>query len=145
MNTDAIPGWIHQLPHLQAMLNGTALISLLAGYAAIRKQARTIHQRHMMVAVLMSALFLVAYLVYHSFVGRTVFAGGGLVRVLFFSILISHIAGSVLLVPMLFATLRHAIQQRFEAHRPLARKTLALWIYVSITGLVVYGMGNLIR
>ena len=135
--------WIALLPHIQAACNVMALMAILAGYVSIRSGRQNLHRYEMILAVMLSALFLAAYLVYHWFVGRTVFAGSGWTRWLFFSILITHIIAAIALVPLLLVTLKHALQKRFELHRPLARKTLLIWLYVSITGLVVYGMGLL--
>ncbi|MBF0159270.1 MAG: DUF420 domain-containing protein [Magnetococcales bacterium] len=132
--------WAQILPHIQAVLNGTALVALIAGFFAIRNRQKIIHQRYMFIALITSLLFLVAYVIYHLVAGWTGFSGTGPIRTLFFTILISHVLMAVVLVPMIVVTIKRAMQQQFAQHRALAGKTLLVWIYVSVTGLIIYWM-----
>ncbi|MBF0124631.1 MAG: DUF420 domain-containing protein [Magnetococcales bacterium] len=135
--------WAQNLPHLQAMLNGVALIALISGFFAIRSGKRVVHQRYMFIALFSSLAFLAVYILYHIVAGWTGFSGTGLTRILFFTILISHVLMAAVLAPMVIVTLRRAMQQQFLQHRALARRTLLVWIYVSVTGLIIYWMSYL--
>lgn len=128
------------LPALNAALNAGSALFALAGFLLIRRGRREAHRRAMLGALLCSTLFLGSYLVYHAQVGSVRFAGQGPVRSVYFTILISHTLLAVLVVPLVAVTLRHALGQRFDRHRRVARITLPLWGYVSATGVVVYFM-----
>ena len=128
------------LPHVTASLNAVALVAALAGYAFMRAGRRDLHRLAMLSAAGASALFLVAYVAYHLMAPIFVFRGQGLVRPLYYTLLISHVVLAVVVTPMVLLTLRRALASRFDAHRPLARWTLPLWVFVSTSGLVVYGM-----
>lgn len=129
-------------PHaaLNATLNGTSAILLAAGYAAIRAGKREAHKRFMISAFVVSCAFLVSYLVYHYRVGHVAFAGQGWIRPVYFALLISHTVLAVVIVPLILITLRRAWLERFDKHRVIAKWTLPLWFYVSITGVIVYVM-----
>ncbi len=131
---------LHDLPALNASLNALSALFLLLGYACIRAGRREAHRAFMLAAVSSSALFLCSYLVYHSQVGSVRFRGEGLLRTVYFTILITHTILAVVVVPLVLATLFRAARGRFEAHRRLARLTLPVWAYVSVTGVVVYYM-----
>jgi len=127
-------------PALNAILNGTSFVLLTAGYRFIRRKQVPRHRICMAAAVVTSSIFLVSYLYYHWHVGSVRFQGTGWVRPLYFAILLSHtlLAGSlVVLVPI---TLARALRQRFDRHRAIARWTLPIWMYVSVTGVVIYLM-----
>jgi len=126
------------LPTVNAALNGTCTILLLLGYLAIRKKKVPLHRLCMVLAFFTSILFLVSYLTYHAFHGATRFPGKGWIRPVYFSILISHTVLAILIVPLVLRTLYLAMRSRFEAHRRIARLTLPLWLYVSVTGVAVY-------
>ncbi|MEO5331352.1 MAG: DUF420 domain-containing protein [Magnetococcus sp. YQC-5] len=132
------------LPHVQAALNLTSAIFLLRAYRAIRRDDRASHQHHMMTAVMVSAVFLVSYLIYHAAVGNVKFAGVGWIRPIYFTILVSHVLLATVSLPMIFMTLRRAPWQlpgaTCEPHRRIARLTLPVWLYVSLSGLVVYAL-----
>lgn len=128
------------LPTVNAGLNALAFVLLLGGFAAIRRGRVTVHKRFMLGAFTASALFLVSYLIYHYTRVHTVFPGTGAVRYGYYAILVSHIVLAVALVPLVLVTLAHALRERFAAHRRLARWTLPVWLYVSVTGVVVYWM-----
>lgn len=128
------------LPTVNAALNGTCTVLLLAGFFSIRKGRLTAHKRLMESAFLTSALFLCSYLAYHTLHGSTPFPGTGWGRPVYFAVLISHTVLAIAIVPLVLRTLWLAVQRQDEAHRRIARWTLPLWLYVSVTGVVVYWM-----
>lgn len=125
---------------LNATLNATSAILLAGGYAAIRGGKREVHKRFMISAFVVSCAFLVSYLVYHYRVGHVAFQGQGIIRPIYFTLLISHTILAAVIVPLILITLRRAWLERFDQHRIIARWTLPLWFYVSVTGVVVYLM-----
>jgi uncharacterized membrane protein YozB (DUF420 family) len=131
---------LRDLPTLNAFLNGLSAVLVLVGYALIRSGRREAHRKAMLAALGCSALFLVSYLAYHFQVGSVRFTGQGGLRTAYFSILLSHTVLAVVILPLIAATLVHALGGRFERHRRIARVTLPLWAYVSVTGVVVYFM-----
>ena len=131
---------LRDLPALNAALNATSAVLLAAGYLAIRGGRRETHRRFMLAACASSSLFLVSYLVYHFQAGSVRFTGQGPIRTVYFAILVSHTILAVVIVPLVFVTLSRALRERFAAHRSLARITLPLWAYVSVTGVVIYWM-----
>ena len=128
------------LPTLNAILNALSAIFLVNGYLFIRRRKIAAHKRCMIAAVVTSSLFLVSYLTYHYQIGSKHFEGQGPVRTVYFSILLSHTALAITIVPLVLMTLRRAWKGNFERHAYLARRTLPLWLYVSVTGVVVYWM-----
>ena len=127
-------------PALNASLNAATALLLVAGFWCIRARRRTAHVWLMAAACAASLAFLVSYLLYHARVGSVRFTGTGWTRPVYFAILLSHTALAIVIVPMVLRTVRLAWRERFAAHRGLARWTLPLWLYVSVTGVVVYGM-----
>jgi len=125
---------------VNATLNAIAAILLVIGYRLIRLGRREQHRRVMLAAFATSALFLVSYVVYHANAGSRPFAGQGAIRVVYFTILISHVVLAAAILPMALVTLNYALRERFERHVPIARWTLPVWLYVSVTGVVVYLM-----
>jgi putative membrane protein len=125
---------------LNAILNGTSAILLVAGYSAIRAGKMAIHKRFMIAAFAVSTVFLASYLIYHYRVGHVVFHGQGWIRPVYFVLLTSHTILAIVIVPMVLVTLRRAWLEKFDKHRLIARWTLPLWFYVSVTGVVVYLM-----
>ena len=123
---------------LNASLNGASAILLACGYAAIRGGKREVHKRFMISAFGVSSAFLVSYIVYHYRVGHVVFQGQGWIRPVYFALLTSHTILAVVIVPMILVTLRRAWLEKFDRHRVIARWTLPLWFYVSVTGVLVY-------
>src|SRR5882724_549376 len=123
---------------LNASLNGISAVLLTGGYLAIRNGKREVHKRFMIAAFAMSSAFLVSYLVYHYRVGHVAFSGQGWIRPVYFTLLISHTILAVVIVPLILVTLRRAWVERFDRHRAIARWTLPLWFYVSVTGVIVY-------
>lgn len=135
-----MPNYIPYLPHLNAILNSTSALLLLAGFRFIRRGRIQAHRNCQVTAVLTSTLFLISYLTYHYYHGATRFAGQGLVRPLYFAILITHTVLAVVIVPLILVTLYRAARGDFIRHRRIARWTLPLWLYVSVTGVIVYLM-----
>ena len=132
--------YISYLPHLNAFLNGTSAVLLFTGYSFIRARNVIAHRACQIAALIVSSLFLVSYLVYHYHHGSTRFLGTGLVRPLYFTILTSHTILAVVIVPLIFLTFYRAFRGDFSRHRRIARVTLPLWLYVSVTGVIVYLM-----
>jgi uncharacterized membrane protein YozB (DUF420 family) len=132
--------YISYLPHLNAILNATCALLLFSGYSFIRAGRVAAHRTCQMAAVIVSVIFLASYLTYHYQHGATRFAGEGLVRPIYFTILISHTILAIVIVPLVGVTLYRALKADFVRHRKIARLTLPLWLYVSITGVIVYLM-----
>ena len=128
------------LPTLNACLNGACALLLTLGWLAIRRGDVARHKACMGLAFFTSVAFLASYLTYHALHGSTRFPGAGWVRPLYFAILISHTVLAVVIVPLVLRTLYLALRGRFDAHRRIARWTLPLWLYVSVTGVIVYWM-----
>lgn len=128
------------LPSINACLNATAATLLLFGYVAIRRGRRAAHQRLMLAAFACSTLFLTGYVIHHARVGSVRFAGGGLMRGLYFAILVPHTVLAVAVVPLALLTLTSALRGQFGTHRNRARLTLPVWLFVSASGVAVYLM-----
>jgi putative membrane protein len=126
------------LPTVNALLNGLSALLLAAGFAAIRARRIPLHRALMLSAFASSTLFLVSYLVYHFTRVHTAFAGPDPWRVPYYVLLASHVLLAVVLVPLALVTLGRALRRRFPRHRALARWTLPIWMYVSVTGVLVY-------
>jgi uncharacterized membrane protein YozB (DUF420 family) len=124
-----------------ATLNGTSAILLAAGYFAIRSGKIALHKKLMVSAFFVSCAFLVSYVIYHIRIHQVIhFEGQGWIRPVYFTLLTSHTILAIVIVPMIIVTLRRAWLQRFDKHRVIARWTLPLWFYVSVTGVIVYFM-----
>jgi uncharacterized membrane protein YozB (DUF420 family) len=131
---------VSDLPSVNAALNSASALLLTAGYFFIRNQRVAAHRACMLCAFATSTLFLVSYLIYHYQVGSVPFQGQGWIRTIYFSVLISHTVLATAIVPLVLITLTRALKGNFDRHRRIARWTLPLWLYVSITGVVVYLM-----
>lgn len=131
---------ISDLPALNATLNATAATLLVIGYVLIRRGRVQQHRRVMISAFATSTLFLVSYVIYHANVGSRPFPGTGPIRTIYLSILLTHIVLAIVIVPMALITLTRGLRARFDRHVPIARWTLPLWLYVSVTGVIVYLM-----
>jgi putative membrane protein len=125
---------------LNASLNGTSALLLAGGYAAIRAGKTQVHKRFMVSAFWVSVVFLVSYVIYHIRVGHVVFQGQGWIRPVYFVLLTSHTILAIVIVPLILITLRRAWMEKFDKHKLIARWTLPLWFYVSVTGVIVYLM-----
>ena len=128
------------LPALNAFLNGVSLLLLLGGYWAIRSGRIAVHKAFMLTAVGTSILFLISYVIYHVEVGSVPFRGVGIHRPLYFAILIPHILLAISLVPLVIITVPRALRGQFGRHKRIARWTLPIWLYVSVTGVIIFLM-----
>jgi len=126
------------LPTLNATLNGTSAVLLAAGYLAIRRRQVHVHRACMIAAFASSVVFLASYLVYHAHAGATRFTGAGWVRPMYFSLLTTHTVLAATIPPLAIVTLARALRGKFGPHARLARWTLPIWFYVSVTGVVIY-------
>ena len=131
---------LEQLPAINASLNATSAVLLLVGYGFIRQKQITAHRVCMSLALLVSMLFLISYLYLHYNVGSTAFTGVGWVRPVYFAILVSHIILAAAILPLALTTVFHAVRGEFEKHRRIARWTFPIWLYVSVTGVLIYFM-----
>lgn len=129
---------VHALPAVNATLNGVSGVLLLVAYALVRAGRIEQHRKVMVAAFATSALFLVCYLVYHAQVGSVRFTRGGFVRPLYFTILITHVTLAAVVLPLAIVTLSRGLKRRYPEHRRIARWTFPIWLYVSITGVLVY-------
>ena len=128
------------LPHLNAALNATSFVLLVAAFYKIRRGDVQTHRRLMLSALVVSGLFLVSYVVYHAQYGSVKFQGQGVARPVYFFILVTHVILAAAIVPLVFVTARRALRADFARHKRIARWTYPLWLYVSVTGVVVYLM-----
>ena len=135
-----IPEQYAFFPALNAGLNGTSAVLLLSGRVLIAKKRIAAHRACMIAAVVASALFLGCYLFFHFKVGNILFLGQGWSRPVYFAILISHVTLAIVIVPMAVITLNRGLKARYDRHRTIARWTWPLWMYVSVTGVIVYFM-----
>ncbi len=135
-----MPEYISYLPHLNAFLNSTSALLLTAGYLFIRSGRVRAHRNCQVSAFITSVVFLVSYVTYHYYHGETRFPGRGIVRPFYFTILITHVFLAIVIVPLVLITLYRAARGDFARHRRIARVTLPLWLYVSVTGVIVYMM-----
>jgi putative membrane protein len=131
---------VSDLPTVNALLNGTAGVLLAIGWTCIRRGRVDAHRRCMLAAFMASCLFLVSYVVYHAQAGSRPFTGQGLARSVYFAILITHVVLAAAIVPLALVTLRRALGGDYVRHRRIARWTFPVWMYVSITGVVIYLM-----
>jgi uncharacterized membrane protein YozB (DUF420 family) len=131
---------VHVLPAVNATLNATATVLLLTGYTLIRQRRANAHRRVMLTAFGVSVAFLICYLIYHSQVGSVAYQKTGIIRTVYFSILITHTILAATVPVLAIITLRRALRGNFESHRRIARWTFPIWLYVSVTGVVVYVM-----
>jgi uncharacterized membrane protein YozB (DUF420 family) len=131
---------IGDLPALNATLNGLSAIFLVTGYVLIRSGQRELHKRCMVAALVTSSLFLVSYVIYHLNTGSRPFAGTGVVRTIYFAILITHVVLAAVIVPLALTTAARGLRAQYARHVAIARWTLPLWLYVSVTGVVIYLM-----
>lgn len=132
------PEWVSALPAANATFNSLSALCLVLGYINIRRRNREVHMRFMLSATVFSTLFLTSYIVYHYFHGDTRFPGQGLIRPVYFFILISHIGLSMIALPLILGTLWVALGKQFTIHKKIARWTFPIWLYVSVTGVVVF-------
>jgi putative membrane protein len=133
-------GLIHNLPALNALLNGASTVLLLFGYHAIRHKKYRRHMKFNLTAFFTSVLFLISYVIYHSFECDIHFPGLGAIKYIYFTILISHIILSAILVPLILSSFYLAFSGKIKTHRKVSKVTLPVWLYVSVTGVVIFFM-----
>jgi uncharacterized membrane protein YozB (DUF420 family) len=131
---------VSDLPAVNATLNATAAVLLCTGWILIKRGRWTAHRAVMIAAFCTSVLFLISYLTYHAQVGSVRFTKSGAIRTVYFTILLTHTILAVTIVPLVLVTLSRGLSKRFDRHRAIARWTLPLWMYVSVTGVIVYLM-----
>jgi len=131
---------VSDLPALNASLNATSAVLLAAGWILIKRGQIQAHRRVLLAACTTSVLFLVSYLIYHAQVGSVRFTKQGPIRMVYFTILLTHTVLAAAIVPMVLITLSRGLRARYDSHRRIARWTMPLWLYVSVTGVVVYVM-----
>ena len=129
-----------QLPAVNASLNAVSTVFLALGWMFIKRRQMERHRLCMLAAFTTSALFLTSYLIYHANVGSVPFRGQGVIRMVYFAILLTHIILAATILPLALMTLSRALAKRFDRHRRIARWTLPIWLYVSVTGVVIYVM-----
>ncbi len=138
--TESVASVVLLIPGFNAIVNSSTIALLLAGYVAIRTGNVNTHKTLMLMAVTMSAMFLVGYVVYHSQVPSTRYEGEGLVRMIYFTLLITHIVLAAVIVPLILVTLLRALRGDFVLHKRIARYAYPAWLYVAVTGVIVYFM-----
>jgi uncharacterized membrane protein YozB (DUF420 family) len=131
---------VADLPAVNATLNGISAILLVIGYTLIRRRRIEQHRRVMIAAFATSTLFLICYIIYHANVGARPFPGQGAIRQVYFAVLISHIVLAATVPPLALITLIRGLRARYDSHRRIAKWTLPIWLYVSVTGVIVYLM-----
>lgn len=131
---------IGDLPALNAVLNATAAVFLTTGYVLIRRGHRTLHKRCMLAALATSTAFLTSYVIYHAHAGSRAFTGQGGIRVVYFVILLTHVVLAAAILPLALVTTARGLRSQFDRHKAIARWTLPVWLYVSVTGVVIYLM-----
>jgi putative membrane protein len=131
---------LRQLPALNAGLNGLSSVFLVVGYVAVRRREYGRHMRFMLAALAASTLFFASYVTYHHYFGSTKFTGEGAIRYVYFFILLTHVVLAAVVVPMILLSLFTSLSGRLSAHRRLSRFTFPIWLYVSVTGVLVFAM-----
>jgi uncharacterized membrane protein YozB (DUF420 family) len=131
---------VSALPHLNALLNATSAGFLITGYLLIRTGHQVAHKRSMLAALVCSTAFLTSYVIYHLHAGSRPFSGTGAIRGIYFAILITHVVLAAAILPLVIMTATRGLRSQFDRHVRIARWTLPLWLYVSVTGVIVYVM-----
>lgn len=131
---------ISDLPAVNATLNGVSAAFLLAGFVLIKQGRWRLHKRCMLGALASSTLFLTSYVIYHANTGSRPFTGTGPVRYVYFTILLTHVVLAAAILPLALITAAHGLRARYDKHVPVARWTLPIWLYVSVTGVIIYLM-----
>ncbi|MEO5930805.1 MAG: DUF420 domain-containing protein [Candidatus Kapaibacterium sp.] len=129
---------IASLPAFNAFFNGVSTVLLILGFRAIKGKQQRIHQRFMVGALISSTLFLISYITYHSFHGDSHFQGVGIIRPVYFFILITHISLSAVVVPLILSSFFFGLSGKFPSHRKISRWTYPIWLYVSVTGVLIF-------
>ncbi|HYK75522.1 MAG TPA: DUF420 domain-containing protein [Daejeonella sp.] len=135
-----IPAWVFQLPKLNAMINGTCSILLMVSFYFIKRKRIDIHKKLNLAAFALSALFLVSYIIFHSTGIKTTYGGQGWIRSVYYFILITHIILAAIVLPLVLFSFQRGLQMEVEKHKKLVRWSFPIWLYVTITGVIVYLM-----
>jgi putative membrane protein len=138
--TGVTPAWIQNLSAVNAGLNSLSTVFLLLAFREIKRKNFQMHMKLNLAAFATSSLFLISYITYHHFVGDTKFLGEGFIRYIYFFILISHIILSAFVVPLVLSSFYFALSGKFSTHKKVSRWTLPIWLYVSVSGVIVFGM-----
>lgn len=138
--SETAPAWIQNLSAVNAGLNSLSTVFLLLAFREIKRKDFQKHMRFNLAAFVTSSLFLVSYVVYHHFVGDTKFMGEGFIRPVYFFILITHIVLSIFVVPLVLASFYFSLSGKFKTHKKVSRWTFPIWLYVSVTGVLVFFM-----
>ena len=136
---------VQDLPHLNAALNTLAAMLIFMGWVFIKNDQKTAHRNAMILAVLVSAAFLTSYLIFHYHVGSVKYTGSGLVKYLYYTVLLTHVVLAAAVPVLVLITIYRAARKQFEKHKRIARWTLPIWMYVSVTGVVVYLMLRIVN
>ena len=136
----AIPSWVLLLPTLNAIINGTCTVLLLLSLYFIKRKAIAIHKKINITTFLLSSLFLVSYIIFHSTGIKTTYGGTGVVRYIYYFILITHIILAAVVLPLVLLSFQRGLQMQVEKHKKLVRWSYPIWLYVTVTGVVVYLM-----
>jgi putative membrane protein len=139
-NTPSQQAWVGLLPALNAFLNGSSAVLIVLGLSAIKRKLPLVHMRYMLGAFASSSLFLISYIVYHSLHGDSKFLAQGLIRPIYFFTLISHIGLSIVALPLVLITFYFALTRKTQIHRKIAKWTYPLWLYVSVTGVLIFAL-----
>ena len=131
---------VSSLPHLNAALNAVSTVLLITGWRLIKRREIARHRLCMIAAVVTSALFLTSYVIYHANIGSKPFPGTGLIRIVYFTILIPHVILAAVSLPFILVTFARGLRRQDATHKRIARVTFPIWLFVSVTGVVVYGM-----
>ena len=132
--------WIYFLPHLIGMLNTTTSLSLVAGFIAVKRKKIAYHRLFMTISFVLGTIFLVTYIIYHATVPSTKFGGEGMVKNIYYFFLLSHILLSVVVVPFVLLAFYYALTNKIDKHKKVVKFTLPIWLYVSVTGVIIYLM-----
>lgn len=135
---EIVADWVYNLPALNATFNSISTVFLILGLREIKRRQFDKHMRFMLGAFAMSTLFLVSYVIYHNFVGHTPFPGQGIIRPVYFFILITHIVLSAAVVPLILTSFFFAFSGKFKSHRKISKITFPIWMYVSVTGVMIF-------
>jgi putative membrane protein len=138
--SDYSSNFVSSLPALNALLNTSSTILIILGYRAIRRGHYLTHMRYNLSAFVTSGLFLICYVIYHNFHGHTPFTGEGMIRPVYFFILITHIVLSALVVPLILTSFYLAFSGKINIHRKVSKVTLPVWLYVSVTGVLIFAI-----
>jgi len=132
--------WVYMLPHINGIINTVTSVFLILGVVFIKKGNKTVHEMCMTVAFSLGSIFLISYIIYHASVEATSFGGEGAIRYIYFTLLLTHILLAIIVVPFVLLAVYYAWSGNFEKHKKIVKYTFPIWLYVSVTGVIVYLM-----